>query len=189
MAYRCNGILQWEDEDKDSYELLLLDQEFAMLRAREHSAQIPAPDRERIENAFKSEGERINTLVCTPTLELGVNIGTLDALLMRNVPPLPANYWQRAGRAERQFRMALDITYCRAASHDRAYFSDPLKMLEGLVEPPSFNLRNPVMVQKHVHATVLTALFRLVHQHIRCSRCRGIFTRLWAGHGRGNDHT
>jgi ATP-dependent helicase YprA (DUF1998 family) len=162
MAYRCNGTLLWEDEDKDSYELLLLDQEFAMLRAREHSAQIPAADRERIENAFKSEGERINTLVCTPTLEMGVNIGTLDAVLMRNVPPLPANYWQRAGRAGRQFRMALDITYCRAASHDRAYFTDPLKMLEGLVEPPSFNLRNPVMVQKHVHATILTALFKLV---------------------------
>lgn len=162
MAYRCNGKLQWEDEDKDSYELLLLDQEFAMLRAREHSAQIPAADRERIETAFKSEGERINTLVCTPTLEMGVNIGTLDAVLMRNVPPLPANYWQRAGRAGRQFRMALDITYCRAASHDRAYFAEPLKMLEGLVEPPSFNLRNPVMVQKHVHATALTALFKLV---------------------------
>ena len=162
MAYRCNGHLEWEDEDKDSYELMLLDQEFAMLRTREHSAQIPGPERERIENIFKSDGERINTLVCTPTLELGVNIGTLDAVMMRNVPPLPANYWQRAGRAGRQFRMALDLTYCRAASHDRAYFAEPLKMLEGLVEPPNFNLRNPVMVRKHVHATVLTTLFKMV---------------------------
>jgi hypothetical protein len=58
--------------------------------------------------------------------------------------------------------MALDITYARSASHDRAYFNEPLKMLEGLVEPPSFNLRNPVMVGKHVHATVLTALFKLL---------------------------
>jgi ATP-dependent helicase YprA (DUF1998 family) len=164
MAWRCAGKLAFEAENPDDYDLLLLDQEFAMLRAKEHSAQIPGAERERIENAFKSEGERINTLVCTPTLELGVNIGALDAVLMRNVPPLPANYWQRAGRAGRQFRMALDITYARAASHDRAYFNEPLKMLEGLVEPPSFNLRNPVMVAKHVHATVLTALFKLLRE-------------------------
>lgn len=162
MAWRCKGKLVWEPENLDNYDLLMLDQEFAMLRAREHSAQIPGPERERIETAFKGDSERINTLVCTPTLELGVNIGTLDAVLMRNVPPLPANYWQRAGRAGRQFRMALDITYARAASHDRAYFNEPLKMLEGLIEPPSFNLRNPVMVGKHVHATVLTTLFKLL---------------------------
>jgi hypothetical protein len=164
MAWRCGGKLVFEPENPDDYDLLLLDQEFAMLRAKEHSAQIPSAERERIENAFKSDSERINTLVCTPTLEMGVNIGALDAVLMRNVPPLPANYWQRAGRAGRQFRMALDITYARAASHDRAYFNEPLKMLEGLVEPPSFNLRNPVMVAKHVHATVLTALFKMLRE-------------------------
>ena len=164
MAYRCGGVLRWEEEDPDNYDLLLLDQEFSMLRAREHSAQIPGPERERIEISFKSDGERINTLVCTPTLEMGVNIGSLDAVLMRNMPPLPANYWQRAGRAGRQFRMALDITYCRAASHDRAYFNDPLKMLEGLVEPPSFNLRNPVMIRKHANATILTTLFKQVRE-------------------------
>jgi len=160
MAWRCTGQLVFEPENPDNYDLLLLDQEFAMLRAKEHSAQIPNAERERIEHIFKGDSERINTLVCTPTLEMGVNIGSLDAILMRNVPPLPANYWQRAGRAGRQFRMALDLTYARAASHDRAYFNDPLKMLEGLVEPPSFNLRNPVMVAKHVHATVLTTLFK-----------------------------
>lgn len=164
MAWRCAGKLMFEPENPDDYDLLLLDQSFAMLRAKEHSAQIPGAERERIENAFKGDNERINTLVCTPTLEMGVNIGALDAVLMRNVPPLPANYWQRAGRAGRQFRMALDITYARAASHDRAYFNDPLKMLEGLVEPPSFNLRNPVMVAKHVHATVLTTLLKLLRE-------------------------
>ena len=165
MAWRCNGKLAFEEENPDNYDLLLLDQEFSMLRAREHSAQIPGPERERIENAFKGSSERINTLVCTPTLEMGVNIGSLDAVLMRNVPPLPANYWQRAGRAGRQFRMALDLTYARTTSHDRAYFNEPLKMLEGLVEPPSFNLRNPVMVAKHINATVLTTLLQMLRSH------------------------
>src|SRR5690606_18542288 len=100
-------------------------------------------------------------LVCTPTLELGVDIGSLDSVLMRNVPPLPANYWQRVGRAGRRHRMAVNLTYARPASHDRAYFVDPLKMLHGVIQPPRFNLRNEPMVCKHVHATVLTALHRL----------------------------
>ena len=94
MAYRCTGTLLYESEDTDSYDLMVLDQEFSMLRPREHSAQVPTGDREIIENIFRNElNERINTLVCTPTLEMGVNIGALDAVLMRNVPPLPANYW------------------------------------------------------------------------------------------------
>ncbi|MGI9249888.1 MAG: DEAD/DEAH box helicase [Pseudohongiellaceae bacterium] len=164
MAWRCGGKLMFESESKDNYDLLLLDQEFAMLRAREHSGQILGPERERVEIAFKGDNERINTLVCTPTLELGVDIGTLDAVLMRNVPPLPANYWQRAGRAGRQFRMALDLTYARPNSHDRAYFSEPLKMLEGPIHPPSFNLRNSIMVAKHAHSTILTTLFTLLRE-------------------------
>ncbi len=107
---------------------------------------VPHDERERLENLFKGESEAINAFVCTPTLELGVDIGQLDAVLMRNVPPLPANYWQRAGRAGRRHRMAVDLTYCRPVSHDRAYFADPLKMLAGRVDPPAFNLRNDLMV-------------------------------------------
>lgn len=83
MAWRCAGKLAFEAENPDDYDLLLLDQEFAMLRAKEHSAQIPGAERECIENAFKSDNERINTLVCTPTLEMGVTIGALDAVLTR----------------------------------------------------------------------------------------------------------
>jgi hypothetical protein len=128
MAWRCTGTLQFEAESGDDYDLMVLDEQFATIRPREHSAQVPAKDREILELMFKGENELVNTLVCTPTLELGVNIGALDAVLMRNVPPLPANYWQRAGRAGRQHRMAVNLTYARQASHDRAYFNDPPKI-------------------------------------------------------------
>lgn len=57
--------------------------------------------------------------------------------------------------------MAVNVTYARPASHDRAYFADPLKLLQGLISPPRFNLKNELMVRKHVHAAVLTVLFRL----------------------------
>ena len=158
MAWRCDGTLSWVREDEDNYDLQLLDGAYSMLRSEEHTAMVPADERERLENLFKGDSEAVNCLVCTPTLELGIDIGRLDSVLMRNVPPLPANYRQRAGRAGRRHRMAVDLTYCRPVSHDRAYFAEPLKLLDGRIDAPAFNLRNDVMVAKHVHATIIGAL-------------------------------
>jgi len=162
-SWRCDGELEFVREDGDNYDLQLLDQGYSMLRPAEHTAMVPTEERERLENLFKGESEAVNALVCTPTLELGVDIGQLDAVLLRNVPPLPANYWQRVGRAGRRHRMAVDLTYCRPVPHDRAYFAEPVKLLAGRVDPPAFNLSNQVMVGKHVHAAVVTRL----HQYVR----------------------
>lgn len=161
LAWQCNGELEHVPEDPDNYDLQLLDQGYNMLRPEEHTAMVPVDQRIRIENLFKGKGDSINALVCTQTLELGVDIGSLDAVLMRNMPPLPANYWQRAGRAGRRHRMAVNFAYCRPVNHDRAYFAEPLKMLKGQVDPPSFNLANGYMVEKHVHATVISRLHQL----------------------------
>src|SRR3954471_2529529 len=89
---------------------------------------------------------------------MGVNIGDLDMALMRNVPPRPANYWQRAGRAGREERMAVVVTYCRRSNHDRYFFEDPLKILGGAIEAPTFNLRNPLMAAKHIRSAILSEL-------------------------------
>ncbi len=164
LAWRCDGTLVFQQETGDDYDLALLDSRTEMIRPREHSAQVPAGEREQLERWFKDEhSDAVNALVCTATLEMGVDIGGLDAVLLRNVPPLPSNYWQRAGRAGRRHRMAVTLTYARPASHDRAYFLDPARMLEGVVEPPRFNLRNELMIGKHVHATVLTRLRQLAN--------------------------
>lgn len=170
MAWRCGGRLVREEEPKDDFDLRVLDGNYSMLRVAEHSAQVPNEGRERIEKQFKGEGEQLNVLVCTPTLELGVDIGTLDAVLMRNVPPTAANYWQRAGRAGRRHRMAVDLTYAQATGFDQAYFREPLKLLSDQVEPPRFNLKNEVMIRKHVHATVLTALHGVARRSDRETR-------------------
>jgi hypothetical protein len=164
LAWNCKGEMQWEDERDDNYDLQVLDGNFTMMRPREHSAQVPQADRTTAEQYFKGAGEAVNCLVCTPTLELGVDIGQLDSVLMRNVPPLPANYFQRAGRAGRRHRMAVNLTYARPASHDRAFFESPEKLLNGVVLPPRFNLSNPVLVKHHAHAALLTTLFSLAQK-------------------------
>ncbi len=91
LAWQCDGQLEFIGEDPDNYNLQLLDERYAMLRPEEHTAMVPQEHRERIENWFKGSADAVNSLVCTQTLELGVDIGSLDSVLLRNVPPLPAN--------------------------------------------------------------------------------------------------
>lgn len=168
MGYHCSGVIQAKPLDPDNYDLSIVAQqlegEIRILKPREHSAQVPVEERESLERMFKDPTDKnVNTLICTPTLEMGVDIGGLDSVMMRNVPPLPANYWQRSGRAGRRNRMAVNLTYARTAPHDQAVFRDPLRLLGGAVSPPRFNLRNPELVRKHAHATILTVLHRLAH--------------------------
>ena len=156
--HHCKGKTVVEEPKADDYDVALMQKPFIMVSAEEHTAQVPGEEREHIEREFKSPKGRVNCLVATPTLELGVNIGALDMVVMRNVPPLPSNYWQRAGRAGRQERMAVVLTYCGRKSHDRYFFEDPLRLLDGLIDAPTFNLRNPLMLSKHVRSALLSKL-------------------------------
>ncbi|MBS3695839.1 hypothetical protein KGD90_32080, partial [Rhodococcus qingshengii] len=76
-------------------------------------------------------------LFCSPTMELGVDISALNAVFLRNAPPTPANYVQRAGRAGRSGQAALVVTYCAAQSpHDQYYFNNRQGLVAGVVKPP-----------------------------------------------------
>lgn len=156
--HNCHGTTVTQKPDQENYDVWLMGRPFVMVSAEEHTAQVPGEVRIKIEQDFKSRNGRTNCLVATPTLEMGVNIGALDMALMRNVPPRPSNYWQRAGRAGREERMAVVVTYCRRSPHDRYFFDDPLRLLGGAIEAPTFNLRNPLMVAKHIRSAILSEL-------------------------------
>jgi ATP-dependent helicase YprA (DUF1998 family) len=156
--HNCRGTTSTEQPDRENYDVWLMGRPFVMVTAEEHTAQVPGEVRNKIEQDFKSRHGKTNCLVATPTLEMGVNIGALDMALMRNVPPRPTNYWQRAGRAGREERMAVVVTYCRRSNHDRYFFDDPLRLLGGTIEAPAFNLRNPLMVAKHIRSAILSEL-------------------------------
>jgi superfamily II DNA/RNA helicase len=142
--------------------------------AQEHTAQVDADRRQTLEQRFRytakdrkdwSENpaheaplQRLPVMFCSPTMELGVDISALNAVYLRNVPPTPANYAQRSGRAGRSGMQALVITYCAALSpHDQWFFHHADQMVHGIVRAPTLDLANKDLVESHLHAIWLAS--------------------------------
>lgn len=147
--------------------------------AREHTAQVDPDNRVIREKRFRygtKEREELEAddkrlreldeanrflpvLFCSPTMELGVDISALNAVHMRNMPPTPANYAQRSGRAGRNGQAALVITYASSQSpHDQYFFRDPRAMVHGEVRAPLLDLANRDLVDSHLQAVWLSCV-------------------------------
>ena len=122
-----------------------------LAEGREHTAQVDYERRQERELRFR-DGE-LKCLFCSPTMELGIDIADLQLVHLRNVPPTPANYAQRSGRAGRKGDPALVITYCLAGSgHDQYFFHHKREMVSGSVQPPRIDLSSEELARAHLHS-------------------------------------
>jgi hypothetical protein len=124
--------------------------------AREHTAAIAGDIRAGIEEDFKT-GE-VNLLSCTTTMEMGVDLGDLEAVLCKNVPPSIANYQQRAGRAGRRAQVApIVLTTARSSRFDRAAYEEFGDYLARRPKVPYLSLDNAGFFQRHQVAMALAS--------------------------------
>lgn len=129
------------------------------MRVEEHSAQQPPQRLREFEREFKEH--QINMLTCSTTMEMGVDIGSVEAVLNTNVPPSIANYRQRVGRAGRRGQsFSSSLTLARDTPLDRETFRDPVRYLRRELRAPKVTLDSARIVQRHVNAMLLAAWLR-----------------------------
>ncbi len=134
------------------------------LSAREHTAQWEATAAAEVQREFVSGA--VNILSCSTTFELGVDVGDLQSVMLRNMPPKTANYVQRAGRAGRRAASAaLVVTYAKRSSHDLSKFQNPESMIAGRMRIPWIPIENARIGRRHAHSIALAAYFRHCYDH------------------------
>jgi ATP-dependent helicase YprA (DUF1998 family) len=160
----CPGrLVQWTPPpaatDPDHYRSVYRGMVPVPLRVEEHTAQWTGEQAAAIQQQFIS-GE-VNALSCSTTFELGVDVGELQAVVLRNMPPSTSNYVQRAGRAGRRAdAAALVLSYAQRRSHDLSAYADPRRMISGEVRTPYIPLENERIDRRHAHSVALAAFFR-----------------------------
>jgi hypothetical protein len=145
------------------------------LRAEDHTGHVRTEDRADREDRFRADwylddtkrqldevrirSHSISALFCSPTMELGIDIGGLSVVHLRNAPPNAANYAQRSGRAGRNGQGALIFTYCSSYSpHDRHYFQQQPALVAGVVQAPRIDLCNRELLLTHLNALAISEI-------------------------------
>lgn len=154
IGNRCRGYLQRSlDAELGYYGKLYSNGNMVRVIAREHTGMLERDEREELERVFKrSSKEKMpwdaNLLSCTPTLEMGIDIGDLSTVVLCNIPPVQSQYLQRTGRAGRKDGNALTVAVANARPHDLYFYADPLEMLSGTIEPPKVFLRASAVLER-----------------------------------------
>ncbi|MFT4086124.1 MAG: DEAD/DEAH box helicase [Gordonia sp. (in: high G+C Gram-positive bacteria)] len=160
----CDGKLEaYEvprvDADQHHYRHLYRTMMPAPMSAMEHTAQWRSTKAAEIQQDFVDGC--VNILSCSTTFELGVDVGDLQSVMLRNMPPKTANYVQRAGRAGRRAASAaFVVTYARRNSHDLSKYQNPESMIAGEMRIPWIPIDNERIAQRHIHSVALAAFFR-----------------------------
>lgn len=161
-SVRCDGRLVEiapEEITKDNhFAKLYMSDRMSPLLIKEHTAQLSKKESAEYQEQFIKK--EINALSCSTTFEMGVDVGDLETVFLRDVPPLPSNYAQRAGRAGRSLdAAAFVLTFAKLSSHDLAFFKDPKRMIGGTILPPLFKVDNEKIVRRHIYAVALSMYF------------------------------
>ena len=159
----CNGRLERLDAEafcKDNYYAMLYESEkVSPLFVKEHTAQLAK--KEALEYQQQFIRKEINALSCSTTFEMGVDVGDLETVFLRNIPPLASNYAQRVGRAGRSINAAaFALTFARLSSHDFTFFDRPREMINGIIYPPQFKLDNEKIIKRHIYAVALSLFLK-----------------------------
>lgn len=159
----CSGELEQLDGKtfcKDNHYAMLYESEkVSPLFVKEHTAQLAK--KEALEYQQQFIRKEINALSCSTTFEMGVDVGDLETVFLRNIPPLASNYAQRVGRAGRSINAAaFALTFARLSSHDFTFFDRPQEMIKGIIYPPQFKLENEKIIKRHIYAVALSLYLR-----------------------------
>ena len=149
----CTGHLKPTDNPPSCFGALYDNGDLVRIHAREHTGLLEREDREQLEIEFKHKGVDHkpwdpNLLSCTPTLEMGIDIGDLSTVVLCSVPPGQANYVQRIGRAGRTDGNAMTITVASSKAHDLYFYQEPMDMITGQVEPPGIFLDASAVLER-----------------------------------------
>lgn len=166
LAAGCGGTLSpWNRSkfDNHHYRHIIQNRELLPLRSQEHTAQLGTGELAHRESRFRQG--YINLLSCSTTLEMGVDIGELQSVAMRNFPPHVSNYQQRAGRAGRRTDgVAISLMYGQRRPHDRYYFEQPAELINGRNQVPKLDIKNFQIQQRHLRAELLAQFLRDFYQ-------------------------
>ncbi len=155
MGTRGGGYRESLDSHEGYYARLYRGGEVKRIVADEHTGLLDRDVREAVEQRFKSEEPEPwypNLLSCTPTLEMGIDVGSLSAAVLCSVPPAQSNYLQRIGRAGRRDGNSLLLTFAAARAHDLYFFAEPEEMIGGDVDVPGVFLNASAVLERQLTA-------------------------------------
>ena len=163
MYVPCPGQLRREPRSDNYYRRLYASTDMRRIVAREHTGLVDDVTRLRYESEFKhstSDPNAPNVLVATPTLEMGIDIGDLSAVLLASLPKTVASYLQRVGRAGRLTGNALNLAFITGRGEQLPRLENPLSVINGQVRPPATYLSAEEILRRQYVAHLVDCFAR-----------------------------